>query len=99
MAQSSTLTTVSEGGATGNRDTGCTQKDPETCGPEGLQRDLAEHGIQVGVCQIRRIRKKLSLCCKQKRKFKATTDSKHTLPVADNLLNQQFEATDKNYRS
>ncbi len=69
----------------------------ETYGPERLQRDLAEHGIQVGVCQIRRIRKKLSLCCKQKRKFKATTDSKHTLPVAENLLNQQFEATAPNH--
>jgi transposase InsO family protein len=28
---------------------------------------------------------------KQKRKFKATTDSKHNLPVAPNLLNRQFE--------
>jgi len=30
----------------------------ETYGPERLQRDLAEHGIQAGVCQIGRIRKK-----------------------------------------
>ena len=28
---------------------------------------------------------------KQKRKFKVTTDSKHNLPVAQNLLNRQFE--------
>ena len=35
----------------------------------------------------------LGLRCKQKRKFKGTTDSRHTLPVAENLLNQQFEAT------
>jgi putative transposase len=28
--------------------------------------------------------------CIQKRKFKATTNSKHTLPVAENLLNQNF---------
>ena len=68
----------------------------ETCGPERLQRDLAEHGVKAGVCRIRRIRKKLGLRCKQKKKFKATTDSKHTLPVAENLLNQQFEATAPN---
>ena len=68
----------------------------ETCGPERLQHDLAAHGIQVGICRIRRIRKKLNLYCKQKRKFKATTDSKHTLPVAENVLNQQFEATAPN---
>ena len=68
----------------------------ETCGPERLQHDLAAYGIQVGICRIRRIRKKLGLCCKQKRKFKATTDSNHTLPVAENVLNQQFEATAPN---
>jgi putative transposase len=44
----------------------------------------------------RRIRKKLGIRCKQRRKFKATTDSKHVLPVAENLLNQQFEATGPN---
>jgi transposase InsO family protein len=33
---------------------------------------------------------------KQKKKFKATTDSKHDLPVAPNLLNRQFEATEPN---
>jgi putative transposase len=65
----------------------------ETYGPERLQHELKEHGVKVGICRIRRIRKKLGIWCKQKRKFKATTDSKHGLPVAENLLNQQFEAT------
>ena len=62
-----------------------------TCGPERLQRDLAAHGVKVGVFRIRRLRKKLGIRCKQVRKFKATTDSKHSLPVAANLLGQQFE--------
>jgi putative transposase len=62
----------------------------QTYGAERLQQDLAEHGIQVGVCRIRRIRRKLGIRCKQKRKFKATTDSKHKLPVAENMLGQQF---------
>ena len=68
----------------------------ETFGPERLQRDLEENGVKAGVCRIRRIRKKLGIRCKQKRKFKATTDSKHTLPVAENLLNQQFKAAAPN---
>jgi putative transposase len=34
--------------------------------------------------------------CKQKRKFKATTNSKHTLPVADNILGQQFKVAAPN---
>ena len=68
----------------------------QTYGPERLQHDLAEHGIQAGVCRIKRIRKKLGIRCKQIKKFKVTTDSKHSLPVAENLLQQQFEATAPN---
>jgi transposase InsO family protein len=65
----------------------------QSCGPERLQKDLAEHGVEAGVCRIKRIRKKRGIRCKQKKKFKATTDSKHSHPVAENLLNQQFETT------
>jgi putative transposase len=68
----------------------------QTCGPERLQRDLAAHGVRVGICRIKRIRKKLGIRCKQVKKFKATTDSTHTLPVAPNLLEQQFEASAPN---
>lgn len=62
----------------------------QTYGPERLQADLADNGVQVGISRIKRIRKKLGLCCRQKRKFKATTDSKHSLPVAPNLLDRKF---------
>jgi transposase InsO family protein len=65
-------------------------------GAEKLQHDLAEHGIRVGICRIKRIRRKLGIRCKQKRKFKATTNSKHTLPVADNILGQQFKVAAPN---
>lgn len=68
----------------------------QTYGPERLQRDLAENNVRVGICRIKRIRKKLGIRCKQKRRFKATTYSKHTLPVADNLLNQQFKVSEPN---
>lgn len=62
----------------------------ETYGPERLQKDLADHDVHVGVHRIKRIRKKLNLRCKQVKKFKATTNSNHRLPVAENLLNQDF---------
>jgi transposase InsO family protein len=68
----------------------------ETCGSERLQHELKEQGVKVGIYRIRRIRKKLGLRCKQKRKFRATTDSKHGFPVTENLLHQQFEATRPN---
>jgi len=65
------------------------KRNRETAGPETLQHDLKENGIKVGIC---RIRKKLGIRCKQIKKFKATTDSKHKLPVAGNLLDQNFKA-------
>ncbi len=68
----------------------------QTYGEERLQQDLAEHGIRVGICRIKRIRRKLGIRCKQKRKFKATTNSKHTLPVAENILGQQFKVAAPN---
>ncbi len=68
----------------------------ETYGPERLQKDLADHGVRVSIHRIKRIRRKLGLCCKQKRKFKATTNSNHSLPVAENLLEQNFSTNTSN---
>jgi putative transposase len=65
-------------------------------GAEKLRYDLLEHGIRVGICRIKRIRRKLGIRCKQKRKFKATTNSKHTLPVAENIIGQQFKVAAPN---
>ena len=36
------------------------------------------------------------LRAKGKRKFKHTTDSNHSLPIAPNLVNQQFEVAEAN---
>jgi putative transposase len=68
----------------------------QTYGAERLQNDLARYGVKAGICRIKRIRKKLGIRCKQKRRFKATTYSKHNLPVAENLLDQKFETTEPN---
>jgi transposase InsO family protein len=68
----------------------------EVYGAEKLQHDMAGYGIKAGICRIKRIRRKLGIRCKQKRKFKATTNSKHTLPVAENILGQQFRVTAPN---
>ena len=63
----------------------------QTYGAERMQHELAEHGVRVGVCRLKRLRRKLGIRCKQKKKFKVTTDSKHKLPVAENLLKQEFK--------
>jgi transposase InsO family protein len=61
-----------------------------------MQPELAAQGFEAGRDRIARLRRELGLRCKQKRKFKATTNSNHDLPVADNLLNQTFAPTRPN---
>lgn len=62
----------------------------ETYGPIRLQAELESDGFRAGIGRIKRIRRELGLRCKQTRKFKATTNSNHGLPVAGNLLDQDF---------
>lgn len=68
----------------------------ETYGARRLHHELASHGVRAGICRIRRIRRKLGIRCKQKRRFRTTTDSKHNLPVAQNLLDRQFRVYQPN---
>jgi putative transposase len=63
----------------------------QTYGAERLRHELAEHGVRVGICRLKRLRRKLGIRCKQNKKFKATTDSRHKLAVAQNLLGQEFK--------
>jgi putative transposase len=67
-----------------------------TFGPERLQKYLLSYGIKAGICRIRRLRKMLGIRCKQIRRYKATTDSSHTLSVAENILEQKFEVSSPN---
>lgn len=65
----------------------------ESYGAERLHSDLADHGVQTSPYRVRTLRKKLGIRCKQKRKFKVTTDSRHKLPVASNVLKREFAVT------
>ena len=55
-----------------------------------MMEQLRKEGFEIGRDRTRRLMKVLNLKVKQKRKYKVTTDSKHRLPVAENVLNRQF---------
>jgi transposase InsO family protein len=55
-----------------------------TCGTRRVHARLVSNGVAVGRDRVGRLRRQLGLRCKQKRCFRVTTDSAHTLPVADN---------------
>ena len=68
-------------------------------GTRRIQRALQANEIIISRRRVGRLMKAQGLVCKTKRKFKATTDSKHLLPIADNLLNRDFiaKAPDQKY--
>jgi putative transposase len=57
---------------------------------------LQEQGFVAGRYRVRRLMKKLGLVVKQKRKFRITTNSNHKLPVAENILDRQFNPATPN---
>jgi len=48
--------------------------------------------IQTVQKRVARLMRSLGIKSKVARKFRATTDSNHSLPVAENLLNREFHA-------
>jgi len=65
-------------------------------GSRRIRQTLFNMGHLVSRKRVGRLMKTLQLCCKTKRKFKCTTDSKHTLPIAPNLLNRNFSPAGMN---
>jgi putative transposase len=68
------------------------QRTRQTYGAERLRRELAADGFRVSLGTVKSVRRELGLrCVQRKRPFRVqTTDSGHQLPVAPNLLGQEF---------
>lgn len=62
----------------------------QSYGSRRLVAALANSGLQIGRYKVRRLMQQGSLKPVWKRKFVHTTDSKHALPVAPNVLARQF---------
>lgn len=68
------------------------------CGSPMLTVDLQEQGLPYDRKTIAESMKRQGLRAKAARKFKATTNSDHNLPVAPNLLQQDFNAVSANQK-
>ena len=60
--------------------------------------DLIDDGLSVNRKTVAASLQRQGLRAKAARKFKATTNSRHTLPVAPNLLEQDFTAKAPNQK-
>lgn len=61
-----------------------------TYGSPRMVEELRSREIAVSKARAERLMRENGIRARHKRRYKATTDSRHTLPVADNLLDRNF---------
>lgn len=59
-------------------------------GSRRMHRELQGRGHRIGLRRVERLMRENGIRARHKRRFKATTDSKHSMPVAPNLLARNF---------
>jgi putative transposase len=65
-------------------------------GSPRMHEELRERGHRVGKARVERLMRESGIRARHKRRWKATTDSKHTLPVAANLVARDFSPREPN---
>lgn len=68
----------------------------ETYGVRRVHAALKRKGIRVNKKVVEKLMRQHRIQPKRKRKFKSTTDSNHSLPVAENVLERDFRADKPN---
>jgi putative transposase len=66
----------------------------QTYGSPRIQAELIVQGFPLSRQRVVRLMKRLNIKARHKRRFKVTTDSQHALPIADNILDRKFTATE-----
>lgn len=74
------------------------EKKRRTCGCRKMTKEIQRSGKRINHKRIERLMKAEGIRSKLAKKFKATTNSRHNLPVAENLLNRDFSATKPNQK-
>ena len=59
-------------------------------GSPRIHAELKDRGVPCSKARVERLMRENGIRARHKRRFKATTDSNHSLPVAPNLLQQDF---------
>ncbi len=62
----------------------------KTYGSPRIHQKLVREGYPIGRKRVERLMQELDICALAKKKYRATTDSRHTQPVAENHLNREF---------
>jgi putative transposase len=65
-------------------------------GSRRIAKQLKDEGHQIGRYKVRRLMRELGLKAKAPKRYKVTTDSRHSFPVAANLLDRKFDVDKPN---
>jgi putative transposase len=65
-------------------------------GSPRIHAELAARGVTCCVNLVARVMREAGIAAKPKRKFRRTTDSNHPHPVAENLLDREFDPDEPN---
>ena len=72
------------------------ERSRQTYGSPRVLRDLNEAGVCCGKHRVERLMRQAGLRAVVSRKFQVTTDSRHSLPIAENILDREFGAPEAN---
>lgn len=62
----------------------------DSYGSRQMAKQLQAKGYTVGRYQARTLMRQANIECKQRRRYRVTTQSQHSFPIANNVLNREF---------
>lgn len=65
-------------------------------GSPRMTREIRDRGYPAGKARVERLMRAHGIRARHKRRYRVTTDSKHKLPVAANVLNREFTPAEPN---
>ena len=71
-------------------------KSRSTYGSPRVHAELRSKGVRIGKKRVARLMREEGIKARQKRRFRRTTDSNHTNPIAPNVLERKFETAAPN---
>jgi transposase InsO family protein len=72
------------------------KKSRKTYGSPRVHADLKANGHRIGKHRVARLMRENGIVSRHKRKFRVTTDSNHTHPIAENILQRRFDVSQLN---